>query len=262
VNNQAIGMVGAYSGSTIAFNGAVTNSGTIKASSGSLLQFNNGLTLSGSGSLVLDPSTSIINGTLTLGPTSILSLATTDDVLVMRGDFVNGSTNNMAFNTRNGTMVFGTTGAMTNTFEVASQNLGTNVAGFDNNFALGTLTVTNHIAFVDNINNLTGLPSTGTNEVLYVDILHLLSGVTMKIDTLTIYVGLQFVDDNISTTYTSGVINAGNNADLVNVFFENGGQIVFIPEPSTAALMLLGAGALAGGRRRKGRKGKGLDARC
>ncbi|MBI5819888.1 MAG: PEP-CTERM sorting domain-containing protein, partial [Verrucomicrobia bacterium] len=38
---------------------------------------------------------------------------------------------------------------------------------------------------------------------------------------------------------------------LANVFLDNGGQIVFVPEPSTGVLMGLGLAALAGWRRRR-----------
>ncbi|MBI5396453.1 MAG: PEP-CTERM sorting domain-containing protein, partial [Verrucomicrobia bacterium] len=253
VNNQAGGAVGAYSGSTIAFNGAVTNAGALTARGGSLLQFNQGLTLTGGGSLTLDPSTAIISGTLTLGAASILSLPTTNDVLVLRGDFANNSTNNMGWDTRWGTITFGNVATgVTNTFEVAGTNLGTNFAGFANNFALGVLNVTNHIAFVDEFQNgsIAGL----SNEVLYVDLLHLASGATMKISQLTIYVGLAFLDDNTGQTYTSSTLNSGNNPDPLNIFFSNGGQIVFIPEPSTGALVGIGLLGLVARRRRRAKR--------
>jgi len=38
---------------------------------------------------------------------------------------------------------------------------------------------------------------------------------------------------------------------LANVFLDGGGQIVFVPEPSTGMLMGLGLAALAGWRRRR-----------
>jgi autotransporter-associated beta strand protein len=260
VNNQAGGSVGAYGGSSILFNGAVTNSGTITARNGSQLQFNQGLTLAGSGSLALNPSTAIITGTLLLGSGGIITMANGNDVLVMRGDFVNGSTDTNNFNMRYGIMVFGGTtpfgaGAQTNTFEVASTNKGYYVFGFDKNMALGTLNITNHIEFVNNINNGGGL---GTNECLYVDVLHLFNGATLKLSALTVYVGQQFIyeDGNGTKTYSlgqGGVIDQtfAQNENLVNLFLDSGGQIVFVPEPSTGALIGLGLAVLTGARRRK-----------
>ena len=175
--------------------------------------------------------------------------------LVVKGNFVNCSTNNNSFNTANGTMVFGAAGSLTtNTFEVAGRNLGTNFAGFNNNFAVGTLNITNGIRFVDYVNNGGGGNS---NEVLYVDVLHLFSGSTMKLSALTIYVGVAFIDEDStgSKTFNGGVINQGNAASLglLNVSMDNGGQIVFVPEPGTWALLALGLGSVAARRTTRGR---------
>ncbi|MBI5683509.1 MAG: autotransporter-associated beta strand repeat-containing protein [Verrucomicrobia bacterium] len=259
VNNQAGGRIRAYDGSTIAFNSVVTNSGAISAQNGSVLQFNQGLTLEGSGSLALNPSTAIITGTLLLGNAGVISMANSNDVLVLRGDFVNGSTDTNNFNMRYGTMVFGGStpltgpGAFTNTFEVAGTNKGAVFAGFENNMALGTLNITNHIEFVNNINN-----GGGTNESLYVDVLHLFNGATLKLSQLTVYVGMEFIYEDAGGTQRfalgqGGVIDQDFAAShgLFNLFLDNGGQIVFVPEPSTGVLMALGLASLAGGRRRK-----------
>jgi hypothetical protein len=260
VNNQAGGSIRAYDGSTIAFNNAVTNSGAISAQNGSQLRFNQGLTLAGNGSLALNPSTAIITGTLLLGNGGIITMANSNCVLVMRGDYVNGSTDTNNFNTRYGTMVFGGTTPLTggsqwtNTFEVASTNKGAVQAAFVSNMALGRLSITNHIEFVNNINNGGGL---GTNEALYVDVLHLFNGATLKLSQLTIYVGQQFIyeDGNGTKTYMGlGTVidqSFAANENLVNLFLDNGGQIVFVPEPSTGLLVGLGLAGLAGWRRRR-----------
>ncbi|MBI5396368.1 MAG: PEP-CTERM sorting domain-containing protein, partial [Verrucomicrobia bacterium] len=250
--NQAGGTVlSRDGGSTVVFNGAVTNAagGTLKSSNGGVLVFNG--VLNNSGTLATDPSTTIVNGTLILGASGVITLPTTNDVLVLRGDFINNSTNNMAFDTRNGRMdVGGVSAAVTNKFELA----GVNGGGFNaNNFALGILNVTNPVEFVDEFNNVTGAPSAASNQVLYVDVLRLFTGATMDINTLTIYVGLKFIDENTGTTYTVGTFNSGNNPDPTHIFFGAGGQIVIIPEPSTGALLALGVSALAGWRRRKSR---------
>ncbi|MFA7004078.1 MAG: PEP-CTERM sorting domain-containing protein, partial [Verrucomicrobiia bacterium] len=253
--------------STATFGAVVKNSGsgTIRVSNQSLLQFNAGLT--NNGALVFgpapNPSTAIVTGTLTLGNNGIISMTYTNDTLVMRGDFINGSTNNMEFDTRHGTLVFGGStplsgpGAATNTFEVASTNRGPSFLGFDHNFAVGTLNVTNHIQFVNVINNGGGL---GTNEALYVDVLHLYNDATIKLSQLTVYVGMSFVDDNVGQTFVGDTINESNvhsyhGFDLsTHIFLDSGGQIVFVPEPSSGALLLMGAGFAWSLRRRRARQ--------
>jgi hypothetical protein len=194
----------------------------------------------------MDPSTTIVNGTLILGASGVISLPTTNDVLILRGDFANNSTNNMGFDTRFGQMDIGGAAGVTNKYELA----GVNGGGFGNNFALSVLNVTNPVEFVDEFNNATG-GAGASNQVLYVDILRLRLGATMDLNTLTIYVSQKFIDENTGTTYTTGVFNSGNNPDLTHIFFDTGGQIVIIPEPAAGALLAFGAGVL-GWRRRRG----------
>ncbi|MFZ2640323.1 MAG: PEP-CTERM sorting domain-containing protein, partial [Verrucomicrobiia bacterium] len=257
VNNAAGGLIGVANGGTVTFNAAVTNAaqGTLGMRNQGTMVFNAGLTNNGTLGFdaALNPSTAIITGTLLLGSSGIITMAHTNDTLVMRGNFVNGSTNVNEFNMRYGTMVFGGTSAtVTNTFEVASTNKGPYMSAFADNMALGTLNITNHIAFVNNINNGGGL---GTNECLYVDVLHLFNGATLKLSQLTIYVGVEFIYEDGSGTkvLTHGVINEGNkdSLGLANVFIDGGGQIVFVPEPSTGVLMGLALGVLAVSRRRR-----------
>ena len=249
---------------TATFNGTVTNAAnaTIFASNQSLLRFNGNVVNNGTLSLV-NPSTAIVTGTLTLGAAGVVSMTRAEDMLLLRGDFINASTNNMDFNTRYATLVFGGAtplsgaGAVTNSFEVAGVNIGPTMAGFNNNFAVGTLNITNHIQFVNNINNGGGL---GTNEALYVDVLHLFSGATIKLSQLTIYVGTSFIDDVVGQTFAGDSITAANvhnylGFDLsTHVFLDSGGQIVFVPEPSGAALLLTGMAGASWMRRRRPRR--------
>ena len=260
MNNNG-GVMGAYNaGSVLSFNSAVTNNagGVLRAANGGRLLFDAGLTNHGTLSFgaSVNPSTAIITGTLLMGSTGIITMAHTNDTLIVRGNFVNGSTDTNNFNMRYGTMVFGsTTATITNTFEVASTNKGVTFGGFNQNMALGTLNITNHIEFVNNINNGGGL---GTNECLYVDVLHLFNGATLKLSQLTIYVGVEFIyEDGSGTKTLTGMagetINEFNKDSygLANVFLSDGGQIVFVPEPSTGVLLGLGLATLAGWRRRR-----------
>jgi T5SS/PEP-CTERM-associated repeat protein len=244
--------------STATFNGAATNAfgATIRVSNQSRIQFNGSLTNQGTLALV-NPSTAIITGTLLLGPTGVLTMSATSSVMMLRGNFVNGSTNNADFDTRSGTIFFGGStpfgsGAATNLFEVAGTNRGPSALGFNQNFAVGTLNITNHVQFVNLIHNGGGL---GTNEALYVDVLHLFNGATIKLSQLTVYVGMSFVDDAAGQTFNGEPITAANVAnyhgyDLSgHIFLDSGGQIVFIPEPSAGLLLLTGVAAFAQRRR-------------
>jgi hypothetical protein len=242
-------------GGTATFNGDLVNraGATIESKSGSTVNFNGDVI--NDGDIVIDPSTNIFGGNLTLGANGTLKAPTPDDVVMLRGNFFNNSTNRNGYDTRYGTMFLGGTAPLasfvTNSFEIAGTNRLDSLTGFDNNFAVGTLNITNHISFVNNVTNVGGL---GTNEALYVDVLHLFAGASLKLSQLTIFVGTMFIEDNSSQTFGPGtIINEGNvgSYGIVNVFLDSGGQIVIIPEPSTGALIGLGFAALAGWRRRR-----------
>ncbi|MBI5684666.1 MAG: hypothetical protein HZC54_06270 [Verrucomicrobia bacterium] len=270
-NNATVTFAGAFQNagtvrianqSLATFQTAATNTGTISVQSQSTARFDVGLTNNGTLAFgpTLNPSTVIITGTLTLGSGGIITMSHTNDTLVMRGNFNNVSTDTNNFNMRWGVMTFGgTASGVTNTFEVASTNKGAVFSGFDRNMALGTLNITNHISFVNQINNGGGL---GTNEALYVDVLHLFNGATMKLSQLTVYVGMQFIYEDangakVLTGLAGDAITQFNkdSLGLANVFLDNGGQIVFVPEPGVASLLLAGALALTLGMRRRPRHG-------
>ncbi|NOX97058.1 MAG: PEP-CTERM sorting domain-containing protein [Nitrospirae bacterium] len=105
-------------------------------------------------------------------------------------------------------------------FEVAGQDLGAVMAGFDSNFALGTLTLggtdIGQVQLIDSFDNQTGWEG---SEALYVYNLNLGTGSYLDLNGLNLY-------------YLNGSIDPA--ATIL------GGQLTPIPEPST--LILLGAG--------------------
>jgi len=172
-------------------------------------------------------------------------------VVILRSNFVNQSVASNDFNTRRGTVYFGSAfGGVSNSFEVAGTNLGATFDGFNNNFAIGTLNITNHLVLTNAYANLGSAFS--TNEALYVDVLRLYTNATLKLSDLTIYVGNGFIDEWAGKTWAMGIFTAGSHPDGMDkyVFFD-GGAIVLIPEPGTAALVLSGAGGLWVMRRRR-----------
>lgn len=116
-------------------------------------------------------------------------------------------------------------------FEVAGQDIGAVMAGLDNNFALGTLTLggvdIGQVQLVDSFDNQPGWEG---SEALYVYNLNMGTGSYLDLSGLNLY-------------YLNASIDPG--ATIV------GGNITFIPEPGTLALFLLGLGSLGIYRRRR-----------
>lgn len=116
-------------------------------------------------------------------------------------------------------------------FEVAGEDMGAILAGFDTNFALGTLQLCGdagigQLQLVDLFDNQTDWIG---SEALYVEDLILGSGSYLDLNGLNLYY-LDFID-------------YGGTIDL------NGGSLTFVPEPVTLVLLFLGGLALL--RRRK-----------
>ena len=107
-------------------------------------------------------------------------------------------------------------------FEVAGEDVGAILAGFDTNFALGTLqlggdTGIGQLQLVDLFDNR---PDWTGDEALYVDKLILGAGSTLDLNSLNLYY----------ETFT----------DLGGTVLLNGGSMTEVPEPATLSLLLVG----------------------
>ncbi|MBI5395928.1 MAG: PEP-CTERM sorting domain-containing protein [Verrucomicrobia bacterium] len=263
--NNAGGLVRVADQSLATFNAVVTNlvNSRIEVANQSRLTFNAGVTNFGHIS-VLGPSTAVFNGNLLLGPSGIITASATNSVIFMRSNFFNFSTNNMAFDMRNATVIFGDAGTLPDgsaqnaeLFGVAGTNKGATWDGFNNNFAVHEIIVTNLAKFTNPLDD-----NQDTNNALYVDILHVYDNVNLHINHITVYVSGMFINDQIGQTFTYDSTAAYNHMltstypdlPLMKLTIGPDAAIIFlaaIPEPSTAALFGAGVLFLAGRRRRK-----------
>ena len=246
---QNSGAVNVQDQSTTPSAGAVTPTGTFTVQNRSVLTFNSSLTHNGrviTFGPVVNPSTAVVSGSLILGSGGIISMSNpSKNTPLVASNFVNGSTNNNSFDMRKGTLVPGAAGGLTtNTFAVAGKHTGTNFASFNNNFTVNTVNMTNDVRFVGYING----GGSNSTEALYVDVLHLFKDTTMKLSTLTVYVGPEFVneDTNGTKTINAGIINPKNagRPGVLNTLTDADGQLVLAPEASTWVLLGMGLAAL------------------
>lgn len=127
------------------------------------------------------------------------------------------------------TLIFEQGDSVVSTFEVAGRDLGNVAAGFEGNFALGSLVIggeqAGRVQLVDLIDNAASWEGA---EALYLDSLTILAGSTLDLNGLNLY----------CRQYDLGI-----GATVM------GGQITIVPEPATVSLLVLG-GALLLRRRR------------
>lgn len=114
-------------------------------------------------------------------------------------------------------------GLVLSTFEVAGLDVGADAAGFDEQFALGTLTLggvdVGWVQLVDDVDNHTSTPGV---EALYVSNLVVGPGSVLDLNGRNLY-------------YHSALIDPGATIVL------NGGQMFQTPEPAAVSLLTLGA---------------------
>lgn len=186
--------------------------------------------IGGSGSGILEIGTQNANITIsekmTIGPYGSLSAVPGATIHMTGSTFENHNTDPTALaGLANLTMIFEGGDSVVDSFEIAGDNLGATLDGFNDNFALGTLQLggdagIGQVMLVDLFDNQQdGLG----NEALYVYNLVLNDG--------------SFLDLNGFDLYYASFTNFGGIIDL------NGGHLFAVPEPSV--LILLGISAIS-----------------
>jgi fibronectin-binding autotransporter adhesin len=216
-------------GGSLTVGGNVTNNGTMSVSA--TTAFYDG-TFTNNGLLTSDPSTQTFNN-LAITATGAIQAAQ-GDLYKVSGEFTNASTLNTIWNTKGAGLAFISGASTSHTMQLAGSDLGASAAGYQNNFAWGSLTID-----AGNTLALTG----DAGSAFYTDDI---IGVLLNGDTVTNIDGdgldIYYDPYDAATAYLNGL-----TYDLTD-----GGQLIAdVPEPASFALLLTG---LAGGivvRRRK-----------
>jgi len=268
--NQNTGVLGANNGRLIV-DTVFTNAGTVSFIN-SVGTFASAVV--NQGAWVSDPSTNTFLSTYTVATNGYISMAA-GDVYLFQSNFVNVSSLSNQYNTLNGKFVMN--GQGTQQYFVAGINLGgfassvqssneiyfsngsgtfsTNgfsfakgdsAYGYSNNFALGTLELSDLSTTV--LMDSFGTVGSNDNKVagLYLNDLTLDPGSLLIISN---NVELYFQSTNGVTGIGLGTLGAGDN-----VLILDGGsfhQLTVVPEPSILMLLSIGAFAIVGYRRRK-----------
>ena len=216
LNGQIAGGGTVFNAGTFLANGTVgpvlTNAGTVRVTAGGTLTVNN--TLLNSGTIVLNTGF-VVNELRNLGG-GVLSNASASSLTINGGNFVNVSTSSNAFNLAN-TAVTLQNGAGTMTFDVAGSDFGATLAGFTNNYALSTLSITNYTAKLQTA----GFSLTGSNAIY-------LTSLTLTADGV--------LDLNGLNIYFTG------NTNLFGTVILNGGQIIEIAAPPAGDIVFTTSG--------------------
>ena len=264
--NLAGGVVAANTGNLIV-NGTFTNAGTLN-------MIHSVGTFSGavvnSGAWVTDPTINVFQNTYTVTSSGYIQ-SSPGDLYVFSNNattassFINLSTNKNQFNTLGGDFVFANTLGATQQFATAGHDFGPGassstsmvlstvnpltLAAYSNNFALGTLQISDSTTV--EVTDAFSLLGPGTNDgqeaALYLDNLYIGSN------------SLLLIAGNVQLYF----INS-NNWDMANIELEgNPGldnslngihQFAVIPEPSVLLLWLCGFATIYGARRRYARR--------
>ncbi|MGP0064470.1 MAG: beta strand repeat-containing protein, partial [Isosphaeraceae bacterium] len=153
-----------------------------------------------------------VDGALTINGQGGLSVST-NSTLQVSGNLLGNTTNAAGFNPI-GTVVLDSasgTGNPPQLLEAMSQDLGNVAAGFNQNFAYGTLQLTANtfVELVDNADNAPG----GTPEALYVNDLIVPAGATLNLDGLHLYARTEQIS---GTLIVGGAVVSGEVYDDAN----------------------------------------------
>ncbi len=179
------------SGKTTFTGGTLLDQGALDVQGTSALNSDGGLTVNGQGALSLSSGSTLdVSGNLL------------------------GNTTNAAGFTPLGTVVLDSATGTTDPpqqLEVMSQDLGNVAAGFDNNFAYGTLKLTagTYVELVDDAANSPG----NAPEALYVNDLIVPAGATLDLDGLHLYVNTEQIN---GTVFSGGAVVSGEVYDDAN----------------------------------------------
>jgi len=249
--------------------GAFTNAGTFTMMHG--VGTFNGAVIN-SGAWITDPSTNIFNNTFTVTTSGFVSMSAGDVYIFTNntsttGHFVNLSTQSNSYDTLPGKFLFSATSGVTQDFYVAGHDLGPyapgvpfasnalgvvtypTVAGFSNNFALGTLEISDFTTV--RVSDVFGNLGPGTNDNLTAGLY--LGSLQMGLNSLLI------ISSNVQVYFLSS--NNWSSANFVlegNPTYDNSisglHQLVTVPEPSVLMLLLLGGAAVVTRHNRRLRK--------
>lgn len=213
-------------------NGNVVNNGTVKTTH-TVVVFNGIFT--NNGAYISDPATQYFN-TLIIGQSGYL-VGQHSDKFYINADFINNSTMNTFWNTKQAYLGFIAGQSNQHAFYITGADYGAVMSGFDNNFSWGTLDITgNLLSLLDGNTDLGG--------ALY----------------LRYILGLQMSGDDILNIFSTDgldiyyMANLAENGYLHGLTYdlEGGGHLrpISTPEPATTLLLGLGLVGLAGIRKR------------
>ena len=240
VNNQAGGSFQIIN-TDVTFLGNVINSGSLK-NTNSAVSFFGGFT--NNGAYISDPAVNNFTD-LTIGTGGYL-VAGASDIFNISNNFTNHSTQNTSWNTTQAILNFVVGSDAAHDFYIPGTDQGATLAGYNNNFALGTLDLTGQT-----LNLFDGTDTNGGAQYLEVIAGLVLTGLTVDniIGSNTEVLNLYYDPTQVDNAYLNG---------LTYAFISGYGHLIpttTVPVPASVLLFgsgLLGLGLLGWRRQRRG----------